>query len=551
MANTISRVETANTFNQWRIQTNELIQSANQLRTGHYYKDNGSFILATGDVTVEAGAVSSLKSNGTGLSVVANGIVQQILTVGGLRTTGDYGVILDNIAITSTATLQAANITLANITTLQTGNATFGNVIVSDSIRYANGDPFGAQATWLVVKANDAIIAQNTALNFNNTATVQVAVSHNVATNSANIEFKVDANTIFGNNLTEIIGEEILDLLPLGTGPEQIPQNKNLGTAAYANTNAFATPASVTTAHNRANAAFNAANTAANTVQVFQQNTVRVSGKPINLQNSSTVGVTVTDSLGRANIVFTVQEAGIGMSDVKSQMSIINTTFGTTNSTFNTVNTAIENSSKLVSVAANNAVIKDKAKLHFKDSDTIKIRASTSGSDAVIQLDAVGGGGGSVGNAGNTAQLSVNAASILYDRTINFINSRGVGISAAAAGASQANITIAQVDRLVNLGSGAGSVTINYDLGAYFYRTISGTTVFSFTGTNPAGAVQSFILQLTGGGSYTITWPAGIKWANATAPALSTAAQGVDLLGFVYNQSLATWYGILLAKGLR
>jgi hypothetical protein len=75
---------------------------------------------------------------------------------------------------------------------------------------------------------------------------------------------------------------------------------------------------------------------------------------------------------------------------------------------------------------------------------------------------------------------------------------------------------------------------------------VSGATTFSFTNAPVAGLTAAFVLELTNGGSATVTWPAGTRWADGTAPTLTAA--GVDILGFYTRDGGTTWRGIFLAK---
>lgn len=90
---------------------------------------------------------------------------------------------------------------------------------------------------------------------------------------------------------------------------------------------------------------------------------------------------------------------------------------------------------------------------------------------------------------------------------------------------------------------------IDTALGNYFTKTITANTTFTVTNTPTTGIVGSFILDLTNGGAFTITWWAGVKWASATAPTLT--ASGRDCLGFFTHDGGATWTGLLLGKDLR
>jgi hypothetical protein len=64
-----------------------------------------------------------------------------------------------------------------------------------------------------------------------------------------------------------------------------------------------------------------------------------------------------------------------------------------------------------------------------------------------------------------------------------------------------------------------------------------------------SGTAISFILDLTNGGSATITWWTGVKWASGTAPTLTSA--GRDLLGFFTHDGGTTWNGLVLAKDVK
>ena len=59
---------------------------------------------------------------------------------------------------------------------------------------------------------------------------------------------------------------------------------------------------------------------------------------------------------------------------------------------------------------------------------------------------------------------------------------------------------------------------IDLTAGNYFTKTISGTTTFTISNAASSGTVNSFILQLTNGGSATVNWFSGVKWAGGTAP---------------------------------
>ncbi len=90
------------------------------------------------------------------------------------------------------------------------------------------------------------------------------------------------------------------------------------------------------------------------------------------------------------------------------------------------------------------------------------------------------------------------------------------------------------------------------NLGATPALDLSTATVFTgtnnvaptFTFTNAIAAKgNSFTLILTNGGAHAVTWPASVKWAGGSAPALTAA--GVDVLTFSSPDGGTTWYGFL------
>ena len=84
--------------------------------------------------------------------------------------------------------------------------------------------------------------------------------------------------------------------------------------------------------------------------------------------------------------------------------------------------------------------------------------------------------------------------------------------------------------------------------GEFFSKTIAGATTLTVSRAPVANAMTSFILELTNGGSATITWWAGIKWPGGAVPAL--AASGTDVLGFYTLDGGTTWRGLALGLAM-
>ncbi len=115
------------------------------------------------------------------------------------------------------------------------------------------------------------------------------------------------------------------------------------------------------------------------------------------------------------------------------------------------------------------------------------------------------------------------------------------------------------VERVVSTGAAytppiaisvAATTTIDCNAGNVFTLNMT-TNVATFNVFNPASGQTinvRFIQDGTGG--RTIAWPASFNWAGGTAPALSTAANKVDLLVATYFADTGLWLASL-TKDLR
>jgi hypothetical protein len=78
-----------------------------------------------------------------------------------------------------------------------------------------------------------------------------------------------------------------------------------------------------------------------------------------------------------------------------------------------------------------------------------------------------------------------------------------------------------------------------------FSLSTTGNTTFTFGGVTSGRAV-GFVLQITAGGTHTITWPASVDWAGGTAP--DAPASGESNLYVFYTRDGGTnWIGVLSA----
>ena len=77
---------------------------------------------------------------------------------------------------------------------------------------------------------------------------------------------------------------------------------------------------------------------------------------------------------------------------------------------------------------------------------------------------------------------------------------------------------------------------IDLSAGEYFTKTISGATTITFS--NIPSGYSGWVLEITNGGSATVTWPASVKWGGGVAAVLTAA--GVDILVFTTDDGGTT-----------
>lgn len=107
-------------------------------------------------------------------------------------------------------------------------------------------------------------------------------------------------------------------------------------------------------------------------------------------------------------------------------------------------------------------------------------------------------------------------------------------------------------ETVVTANSGAAYV-VNLANGNVYELTLTASPVsISFTNppaTGKAGSVTLILIQ-DSTGSRTITWPASVKWSNASAPTLTTTANAVDIIQLLTTNGGTTWQGFLAGNNM-
>jgi hypothetical protein len=114
---------------------------------------------------------------------------------------------------------------------------------------------------------------------------------------------------------------------------------------------------------------------------------------------------------------------------------------------------------------------------------------------------------------------------------------------------SHTTITAGLVAPAVVLLADAPTIAVSATLGNDFRVTIKGSRTLA----NPTGGVdgQRITFQVTQGtgAPFTLTWSSQYKFGAAVAPELSQTAGATDVIGFIYNASLASWLCVGAALG--
>ena len=83
---------------------------------------------------------------------------------------------------------------------------------------------------------------------------------------------------------------------------------------------------------------------------------------------------------------------------------------------------------------------------------------------------------------------------------------------------------------------------VNCENGNVFALSTTGNTTFTFSNPPASGTGYGFTLKLTAGGTHTVTYPASVDWAGATAPDAPASGE-TNVIAFITHNGGSTWYG--------
>lgn len=88
----------------------------------------------------------------------------------------------------------------------------------------------------------------------------------------------------------------------------------------------------------------------------------------------------------------------------------------------------------------------------------------------------------------------------------------------------------------------SAGVTLDLTVANYFSMQVAGSCSIAFTNPPASPNAGGFILEMTNGGGFTLSWPAAVKWPGGTPPTFTTS--GVDVLVFITDDGGTTWRGV-------
>jgi len=106
-------------------------------------------------------------------------------------------------------------------------------------------------------------------------------------------------------------------------------------------------------------------------------------------------------------------------------------------------------------------------------------------------------------------------------------------------------------EKVVAITSSAGAATLTMTAGNMFTHTLSENVTYTFSSPPASGTAYGFTLKVTQDSTArTITWPASVDWAGATAPNLSTGSGDVDVFVFFTHDGGTIWYGFTAGQDM-
>ena len=99
--------------------------------------------------------------------------------------------------------------------------------------------------------------------------------------------------------------------------------------------------------------------------------------------------------------------------------------------------------------------------------------------------------------------------------------------------------------------SSSNAATLDLSAATNFTHTLTENVTYTFSNPASSGKASAFTLKVVQDSTdRTITWPASVDWAAATAPTLSSGDGAVDYFVFITTDGGTTYYGFTAGQAL-
>lgn len=129
----------------------------------------------------------------------------------------------------------------------------------------------------------------------------------------------------------------------------------------------------------------------------------------------------------------------------------------------------------------------------------------------------------------------------------------GIDINSGTAIVSALETTGSFTENASAITSTSNAATLDLSAATNFTHTLTENVTYTFSNPATSGKASAFTLKVvqdSGASGYTITWPASVDWAAATAPTLTATADAVDYFVFITTDSGTTYYGFVAGQAL-
>lgn len=107
------------------------------------------------------------------------------------------------------------------------------------------------------------------------------------------------------------------------------------------------------------------------------------------------------------------------------------------------------------------------------------------------------------------------------------------------------------IEEVTSVTSSSNAATINLRDGNVFEHDLTENVTYTFSNPAASGRASCFVLKvIQDSTARTITWPASVDWASASAPTITSTNNGVDVFGFLTIDGGTTYYGFTLGQAM-